>query len=215
MVNQSEQRMCQACRYQRCLAIGMRTELVLDTEGRSKRFRKLEADKGENSLEPENSRGRKTLWEVSDASSDDDFEFHFERDCQDYTLNESLLDPETGIVIGSTEKPDKNYEVPDINEDTISHKRKLELLRRYRKPNEIDQSEMIQNRHVGGLAEDSQILHYIHKKFRKKKDCKWLESSLMPDDSIVGAVLLPQSENGADLEVCLRRSIAEMGDNER
>ena len=211
MVNQSEQRMCQACRYQKCLAIGMRTELVLDTEGRSKRFRKLEVDKGE----PEKNSGRKTLWEVSDESSDDGFDFHFVRDSQEYTLNESLLDPETGLVTGCTEKPDTNYEVPDIKEDTISQKRKLELLRNYRKPNEIDKSEMIQHRHVGVRAEDSQLLHYIHKKFRKKKDINDLEGSLMPDDSIVGVVLLPQSEYGADLEVSLRRSIAKMGDTER
>ena len=221
VVNQSEQRMCQACRYQKCLAIGMRTDLVLDTEGRSKRFRKLEVDKGEiASMEPENSSGRKTLWEVSDESSDDGFDFHFVRDCQEYTLNESLLDPETGLVIRSTKTPDKDYdmlsyEVSDIKEDTISHKRKLELMMSYRKPNETVKSEIIHNRHDGVLAEDSQILHYIHKKFRKKKDINDLESTLMPDDSIVGVVLLPQSEYGADLEVCLRRSIAKMGDTER
>ena len=40
-VDQYEPRMCKACRYEKCLRIGMRKDLVLSLEKRKNRFRTL------------------------------------------------------------------------------------------------------------------------------------------------------------------------------
>ena len=68
VVSHGEKRICQACRYQKCLAIGMRRDLVLDTETRKKRFRQL------NQYQEDNEEEQESVWDLSDESSDEGFE---------------------------------------------------------------------------------------------------------------------------------------------
>ena len=72
-----------------------------------------------------------------------------------------------------------------------------------------------QNNHVGVPTEESQILNYMHKKFTKKNAIKNINSNSVPHVSIVDVAIQPQSEYGAGLVVCLRRSIANIEETER
>ena len=90
-----EKRMCQACRYEKCLVAGIQPSLVLDAEGKKKRFKNLKfADdvSDKEDIHKEN--------DVSDKSSDEPFEFPpmTDNDKEDYSTHESLLDPETGLT---------------------------------------------------------------------------------------------------------------------
>jgi hypothetical protein len=106
-VDQYEPRMCQACRYEKCLGTGMRKDLVLSLEKRKNRFRALTFRK-EMSKPDEEAIKKKThknkhdpLWDdtgQSSSSDDDDFEFSatsFHEDI-DYLNHGSTLDPVTG-----------------------------------------------------------------------------------------------------------------------
>ena len=86
--------MCQACRYDKCLAAGMQTNLVLDLESKKKRFKNLKFE--DNVFNKEDTQ----VNDVSDESSDEPFEFPPINDNakEDYSTHESLLDPETGLA---------------------------------------------------------------------------------------------------------------------
>ena len=65
------------CRYQKCLAIGMRTNLVLDKETRKRRFGKLKKIQEDDTDEPN------SVLSVSDESSDEDFQIPSVTKCQE------------------------------------------------------------------------------------------------------------------------------------
>ena len=67
VVTHWEKRMCPTCRYQKCLTIGMRTDLVLDTGTRMRRFGNLSKNQEDDTEECE------SVLFVSDESSDEDF----------------------------------------------------------------------------------------------------------------------------------------------
>ena len=87
--------MCQACRYDKCLAAGMQTNLVLDLESKKKRFKNLKFE--DNVSDKEDTQ----VNNVSDESSDESFEFPpmTDNDKEDYSTHESLLDPETSFCL--------------------------------------------------------------------------------------------------------------------
>ena len=71
---------------------------MLKTESRIRKVRKLTQHEGENAKKQE------LLWDVSDESSDDGFEIQSVTQCQEenLTINESILDPETGHLEASS-----------------------------------------------------------------------------------------------------------------
>ena len=116
--------MCQACRYDKCLAAGMQTNLVLDLESKKKRFKNLKFEDNVSNKEDN------PVNYVSDESSDESFEFPPMTDNakEDYSIHESILDPETGLT-----------EVGEL-EDIVSYE---EIL--YRKWKVLQEEEQIFN----------------------------------------------------------------------
>jgi len=189
---------CRACRYEKCLAIGMRTDLVLDMDGKKRRFSKFNKEEEESD---------NSIVEISDESSDDSFEIPLIAKTQeeDFTTNESILDPETGQLIDFTEASTGGLEWPerplsyvtsreDISglQSTSRWKERTNLQIQYRK-NDIEHHE-------------APFLTYDHKKFRKtNKAFEDEKNPLLRDDSILGVALLPHTEDGTTLQVVVKK----------
>ena len=110
-------RMCKACRYMKCLEAGMRPDMVMGPEERRERFQK---DHESNQYDMEE------IDDPSDASlsSPENFEFPENDDNEDYSIHESTLDPETGLMTGLLESPE-NVKTP-IHEGTSNYETSFE-----------------------------------------------------------------------------------------
>ena len=197
--------MCPTCRYQKCLTIGMRTDLVLDTETRRRRFGNLSKNQEDDTEK------RQSVLSVSDESSDGDFQIPSVTESQeeDYTTKESILDPETGILDSCSEFSPE----PESHKDRITCNEKLhrELVSSTSKTKESTNLEDIPNRKWGIEDGDAQLSYYIHKKFRKQTKMEEVNDNLIEKESIVDIALLSQSEDRLNLQLCLKKSSTEFG----
>ena len=143
MVTPSEQRMCQACRYNKCLEAGMKQGLVLDSVGKKQRFTKqsITRDADEQQIS----------WDVASESSEEHFEFPDDCEHEDYSTHEGMLDPETGLI-----------QCADTSCKSVEYEDNKELVH---------------------LDSDSQIQHYVHKKYRRNitDNYPWIANKCIED----------------------------------
>ena len=180
---------------------------MLDTETRKKRFRQL------NQYQEDNEEEQESVWDLSDESTDDGFEIPLVTESQgeDYVTNESILDPETGLLYKYTEEspvgcesPTDNFILADKSADL-----KTELVSSSRQLEESADSEEISNMKWGVLDGDDQIFQYIHKKFGKKKELEEPGDALTENESILDIAFLSQSEDGLRLQLSLKKKPTE------
>ena len=187
---------CRACRYEKCLAIGMRTDLVLDSEGRKRRFSKL------NSCEAGDEEPEEHVVEISDESSEESFEIFPISDSQeeDCTINESILDPETGQLIDACTKDvhgNQATTVPEIQNDHGQGRKDILYL-------ESTNADRFQSRNQNLLSDEASFLTYDHKKFRKTNNIE--APNHRPVINILDIALLPPTEDGIKLQVVVDKS---------
>jgi len=200
-----ERKSCPPCRYEKCLRIGMRPDLVLDEDEKNQRFKKHndsktnttplgnESDQSEEDDEiqiiqdfVQNKRtssnvvdetGRKYKkpspwlktdsgpstskqlfgilpWTMQESSGSDDeyvfplpYEHISSSDSEDFAKNGDLLDPETGLGLGTNKKARSSFST-SISTSVIANPLKMKTY---------------------PPTEDVQIMKYTHKKFRKSR----------------------------------------------
>ena len=197
-----EQKMCQACRYQKCLAAGMQTDQVLSEESKKQRFKK-------SNLREDVFSGHGILWNVSDTdeSSDESFEFPTITDIKkdDYS-HESCLDPETGLAVNLSKRtPSATLEEYSTHESLLDPETGLA----------VNLSEWTQSATDKKLEVDGQILHYVHKKFGKSSFSEEEKVECIPTNSIMDVVLHPQSGDGSNIEVFYKKNSSETEKSQR
>ena len=179
---------------------------MLKTESRIIKVRKLTQHEGENAKKQE------LLWDVSDESSDDGFEIQSVTQCQDQnlTINESILDPETGHLDASSGAHWRGWEfksVPVSQKDDLTFNTPDFLTERGSRFARLKES--INSDDI--LDGDAQISYYIHKKFRKISDVEEPEDSAITKESFMDIALLSQSQDGMTLQLSLKKESTETG----
>ena len=128
--------------------------------------------------------------------------------CQEenLTINESILDPETGHLEASSGAHWRGWEFQSASgsqKDLAT-----ELGSRSSRLRESTDSDEI-------LDGDAQISYYIHKKFRKKSEVDEPTDNLITKESILDIALLSQSEEGMNLQLSLKKQSTETGKSMR
>ena len=121
----------------------------------------MDQDEGDDNQEQE------ILWDVTDESSDDEFDIPLMTHCQQekYMTNESILDHETGLFHDSS-KTHWNTFVGDNVFNENHHDLHSELMSSSSKQKESTYSDEIPNKKWKLQDKEAQIYCYIHKKFR-------------------------------------------------
>ena len=182
LVDQHEPRMCQACRYQKCLRTGMRKDLVLSLEKRKNRFRALSFRK-EMSKPDEKTIKKKThnnkqdpLWDDTDQSSDDDDDFEFSatsfHEDINYLNHDSTLDPVTGWLNADAKKSNHSKELWELNQD-------------------------------------EQMLNYVHKKFRNIRIPEYEFEECKVAGTIKDIIVSHEPHNGTTVSLVLQNNSTE------
>ena len=174
-----EKRVCQACRYERCLIAGMQPSLVLDAEGKKKRFKNLKFADDVSDTEDTHIKN-----DVSDESSDEPFEFPpmTENAKEDYSTHESLLDPETGLteigklkeIVSSEEVLNRKWKILQEDEQILNyvHKKFRKLVLPEENQVAMIAADTIKNIEVHPVSKDGAELDVFLKYNSKEKEIK-------------------------------------------
>ena len=151
----------------------MRPDLVMGPEERRERFGRNFESNPDEVVEIDNS---------SDSSSQDTFEFPDIDDLEDFSVHESAVDPETGLL---TDESARTIILSDENgpEDVAA-------------PDNDSNAEQ-------GLTQSSESRNYLHKKFRPQ-----LVAVTGDTVSVENVVVNQLEEQNTNMEVMLRRSRA-------
>ena len=167
----------------------------------------MDQDEGDDAQEQE------ILWDVTDESSDDEFDIPLMTHCQQekYMTNESILDPETGLLNNSS-KTHWNTSVGYPGDITFNKNHPdllAELISSSSKQKETTDSDEIPNKKWKQHDKDAQIYYYIHKKFRNNSKIEEAKYTISENESSMEIALLSQSEDVVNLQLSFMNNSTE------